>query len=100
MFRQNLRSRHFQDFLLVTTFIYEMDSCVFQCDIPHQWIAQDRSALCLYTVRGWEVISCVCSMTFFLSAHWLKYNCYKKGLSRNDLNMLKSDFKHQTNQEQ
>ena len=46
--------------------------CGFQCDSPHQWIAQlqvgpvsvyrDRAgchALCLYTVTGWGVMSCV-----------------------------------------
>ena len=31
--------------------------CVFQCDVPHQWIAQ-----CMYTVTGWGAMSCVCGM--------------------------------------
>ena len=28
----------------------EISSFVFQCDVPHQWIANDMLALCLYTM--------------------------------------------------
>ena len=48
-----------------------MGSCVFQYDVPHQWIAWQVSpvsvhcdgvgchVMCLYTVTGWGVMSCV-----------------------------------------
>ena len=44
----------------------KMGSCVFQCDVPHQRIAQRQvdgvccHALCLYTVTGCVVMPCVC----------------------------------------
>ena len=41
-----------------------MGSCVFQCDVPQQWIAQQQVGPCLYTVTGWGVVSCVCGMAF------------------------------------
>ena len=51
----------------------KMGSCVFQCEIPHQWQAKPQVGpvsvycegvgchdLCLYTVMGWDVMTCVC----------------------------------------
>ena len=51
----------------------KMGSCAFQCDVPHQLIARRQvgpvsvycdwvgcHVLCLYTVIGWGVMSCVC----------------------------------------
>ena len=42
----------------------------------------DRSALCLYTLTGWGVMSCVCGMVYSsVAAHWSKFHCYKKAPS-------------------
>ena len=35
-----------------------MGSCVFQYDVPHQWIAQ--RLVSPVSVTGWGVMSCVC----------------------------------------
>ena len=50
----------------------KMGSCVFQCDVPHKWITQDRSAPCLYAVTEWGVMSCVCSMAFLCGSTLVK----------------------------
>ena len=46
----------------------EIGSCVFQCDVPHPWIAQ-RQVGPMSVSAAWH--SCV-------AAHWLKYHCYKQ----------------------
>ena len=40
-----------------------MNSCVFQCDIPINGQNSDSCALCVYTVAGWDVMSCVFGIT-------------------------------------
>ena len=85
----------------------KMGSCVFHCDVPHQCIAQWQvgpvsvycdgvgcRVLCLYTVTGWGVVSCVCILWpgwvscsvsaawhSCVATHWSKYHCYKQALS-------------------
>ena len=49
-----------RDFWLGNTQDIKMGSCVFQCKVPHQWIAQNRPAVCLYPVTVWGGMSCVC----------------------------------------
>ena len=83
----------------VTQYI-KMGSCVPQCDVPHQWIAQrQRPRVCILWRRGvsypvsaaWH--SCV-------AAHWSKYQCYKQAPSFYDLRCLKVTLNpnKQTNQ--
>ena len=79
------RGRFFQSGL--TQYI-EMGSCVFQCNIPHHWIANNRLALCLYTVTGWGVMSCAWHSC--VAAHWSKNHCYKQAPSGYDLRCLKA----------
>ena len=60
----------------------KMGSGVFQCDVPHQWIAQrqvgpvsvycDRVGCHVLVSAAWH--SCV-------TAHWSKYHCYKQAPS-------------------
>ena len=38
----------------------KMGGCAFQCDVPHQWIAQLQVGP-VYTVTSLDVIPCVCS---------------------------------------
>ena len=60
----------------------KMGSCVFQCDVPHQWIAQRQvGPVSVYCDGAWH--SCV-------AAHWSKYHCYKKAPSRYHLRCLKA----------
>ena len=67
----------------------KIGSCVFQCDVPHQWIAQPRVGhVSVYCDRmTWH--PCV-------AAHWSKYHYYKQAPSRYDLGCL-SDVKPQEN---
>ena len=42
-----------------------MGSCVFERDVPHQWIAQRQvGPVSVYCEEGGGVKSCVCSMAF------------------------------------
>ena len=77
----------------------KMGSCVSQCDIPHQWIAQwqvgpvfvycDRNGLSCPVFAAWH--SCV-------AAHWSKYHCYKQALSWYDLRCLKATLNPKSKQ--
>ena len=42
----------------------KMGSCVFQCDVPHQWIAQRQVGPVYVYCDGVGVMSCVCGMAF------------------------------------
>ena len=69
-----------------------MGSCVFQCDVSHQWIVQRLvgpvSVYCdgvgclvlfLYTVTGWGVMSCVCGMAFLCGSTLVKVPLLQAG---------------------
>ena len=69
-----------------------MGSCVFQCDVPHQWIAQRQvgpmsvycdevgcHVLCLCTVTGWGVMSYVCGMAFLCGHTLVKVQLLQAG---------------------
>ena len=76
----------------------KMDSCVFQCDVPHQWIAQRQvgpvSVYCgLYTVTGWGVVSCVCGMTFLCGSTLVKVPLLQAGTVVIWPQMFQSDVK-------
>ena len=60
----------------------KMVTCVFHCDVPHQWIAQRQVSpvTCLYTVTGWGVVSCVCGMTFLCGSALVKVPLLQVGL--------------------
>ena len=77
------RSGHTQDI--------KMGSCVFQCDVPHKWIAQQQVALCLYTVTEWGVMSCVCGMTFLCGSTLVKVPLLQAGTVAIWPQMFKSD---------
>ena len=75
-----------------------MSSCVFQFDVPHQWIAQQQvSPVSVYCDRVGvmsphpvTVYSVSAAWHFFVIAHWSKYHCYKQAPSRFDLRCLKA----------
>ena len=71
----------------------KMGSCVFQCDFPHQW------TLCLYTVTGWSVISCVCcGMAFLCGSTLVEVSLLQAGSVATWPQMFISYVKpHQTN---
>ena len=77
------RSGHTQDI--------KMGSCVFQCDVPHKWIAQRQVALCLYTVTKWGVMSCVYGMTFLCGSTLVKVPLLQAGTVAIWPQMFKSD---------
>ena len=60
-----------------------MSSCIFQCDLPYQWIEQRRIGPCLYraTVMGWGDMFCVCGMTLQCSNRMVKEtHCYSHSM--------------------
>ena len=57
----------------------KMGSCVFQCDVPHQGIAQRQVGLFLYTVTGWDAMSCVCCMVFLCGSTLVKVPLLQSG---------------------
>ena len=71
----------------------KMDICVFQCDVPHQWIAASTAT---GRPRVWILwrggVSCPVSAAWHscVAAHWSKYHCYKQAPSRYDLRCLKA----------
>ena len=81
-----------KDFQSGLTQDIKMGSCVFQCDIPHKWITQDRSAPCLYTVTEWGVMSCVCSMAFLCGSTLVKVPLLQAGIIAIWPQMFKSDI--------
>ena len=42
----------------------KMGGCVFQCDVPHQWIAQWQVGPVSVYCDSWGVLPCVCSLAF------------------------------------
>ena len=50
-------------------------SVTFQINGQHS----DRSALCLYTVTGWGVMSCVCGMAFLCGSTLVKLSLLQTG---------------------
>ena len=51
----------------------KMGSCVYQCDVPHEWIAQPQvSPVYMYTVTGLDAMSCVCGMYFLCGSTLVK----------------------------
>ena len=51
-----------------------MDSYVFQCDVPQQWIAQRQLGAVSVYFDGWGVMSCVCGMAFMCSSTFCQRN--------------------------
>ena len=79
---------------------------VFQCDVPHQWLAQRQGGpvcvycdglgchvLCLYTVMGWSVMSCVCGMAFLCGSTLVNVPLLQAGTIAMWPQMFKSDVK-------
>ena len=81
----------------------KMGSCVFQCDVPHQSIVQRQVgpvSLYFYTVTGWGVMSCVCSMAFLCGSTLVKVPLLQAGTVAIWPQMLQSDVKpKQTNKQ-
>ena len=79
-----------KDFPVGSDTRHKMGSCVFQCDIPHQWIAQRQvgpvSVYC--DGMGCHVVSAAWHSC--VAAHWSKYHCYKQAPSQYDLRCLKA----------
>ena len=69
----------------------KIGSCVFQCDVPHQWCntATGQPCVCILWRGG---VSCLVSAAwhFCVAAHWSKYHCYKQAPSWYDLRFLKA----------
>ena len=57
----------------------KMGSCVFQCDIPHQWIAQRQIGPVSVYCEGWGVMSCVCGMAFMCGSTLVKVPLLQAG---------------------
>ena len=70
----------------------KIGSCVFQCDVPHQWIAQRQvSPVSVYCDGvGCRVLCLRHAWHFCVAAHWSKYHCYKQAPSWYDLRCLKA----------
>ena len=66
-------------------------SCVFQSNIPHQWIAQQQVDPVSVYCDG-SGTSCPVSAPWHscVAAHWSKYHCYKQAPSWYDLRCLKA----------
>ena len=67
-----------------------MGSCVFPCDVPHQWMAQRQvGPVCVYCDGVVCHVLCL-RHGIFWAAHWSKYYCYKQAPSRYDLRCFKA----------
>ena len=81
----------------------KMGSCVFQCEVPHRWIAQRQVwfRVCILWRGG---VSCPVSAACHscVAAHWSKYHCYKQAPSWYDLRCFKATLNpnKQTNKNQ
>ena len=71
----------------------KMGSCVFTCNISRRWIIQQQvdpvsvycdgvgcRVLCLYSVTGWGVMSCVCGMAFLCGSTLVKVPLLQPGI--------------------
>ena len=56
-----------------------MGSRVFQCDVPHQWIAQQLVSPVSVNCDRWGVMSCVCSMAFLCGSTLVKVPLLQAG---------------------
>ena len=54
-------------------------SCVFQCDVPHQWIAQRQVGPVSVYCDGWGVVPCVCGMAFLCDITLVKVPLLQAG---------------------
>ena len=70
----------------------KMGSCVLQCDIPHQWIAQ-RQAVYVYC-DGWSVMSCVYVMAFLCGSALVKVPLLQAGTVAKGPQMFRRRQKH------
>ena len=59
-----------------------MGSCVFQCDVPHQWIAQRQVGPVSVYCDGVGVMSCVCSMAFLCGSILVKVSLLQATLNK------------------
>ena len=61
----------------------KMGSCVFQCDVPHQWIAQRQVGPVSIYCDWVRYVLCPVSAGWLslVAAHWSKYHCYKQAPS-------------------
>ena len=68
----------------------KMGSCVFQCDVPDQWIAQPQVGHVSILWQGGVSHPVSVAWHSCVAAHWSKYHCYKQTPSRYDLRCLKA----------
>ena len=68
---------------------FRFGSCVFQCDVPHQWIAQQVGLPLYCDEMGYNVL-CLRHGIPVWQHNWSKYHCYKQAPSRYDLRYLKT----------
>ena len=76
-----------------------MCSCVIQCDVPHQWIAQWQvGPVSVYCDRTeWGVVSCVCGMAFLCGSISVKVPLLQEGTIAIWPHILKNDAKAKKN---
>ena len=60
---------------------FKMGHCVFQCDIPHQWIAQGQVGPVSVYCDGVGCHVLYAAWHICVAAHWSKYHCYKQAPS-------------------
>ena len=65
--------------------IYKMRSWGFQCDVPHQWIAQRHVGPVTVYCDGLGYSTVSTAWYSCVAAHWSKYHCYKQVPSWYDL---------------
>ena len=75
----------------------KMGSCIFQCDLPHQWIAQRQvHPVSVYFDRvGSRVMSCVCGIAFLYGSTLVKVSLLQAGTVAIWPQMFKCDVKPQ-----
>ena len=78
----------------------KMGSCVFQCDVPHQWIAQRQVSPVSVYCDGVGVVPCVCGMAFLCGSTLVKVPLLQAGTVVIWPQMFQSDVKpKQTNKQ-
>ena len=69
----------------------KLGSCVFQCDVPHRWIAQRQvGPVSVYCDGVGCPVLVSAAWHFCVAAHWSKYHCYKQAPSWYDLRCFKA----------
>ena len=69
--------------------------CLFQCDVPHQWIAQRQVGPVSVYCDGWGFMSCVCGMVFLCGSTLVKVPLLQTAAGTDVIGpqMFKSDVK-------